>query len=90
MNLSEAFKMAVQKYYEGYDYGETKKIGLNGKDFEYDFDKLDSMQQELKKKKKRPYVRKADKMASMDDFPMEDDDNGFGVNSDMDDEEDMF
>ena len=73
MNLSEAFKMAVQKYYEGYDYSESKNIGLKGKEFEYDFNKLDELHSELKKPKKRPYVRKVQKMDAMDDFPMEED-----------------
>jgi hypothetical protein len=92
MNLTEAFKMAVQKYYEGYSYENTKNIGLKGKEFEYDYDKLDGLQQEMKKKKKRPYVRKTEKPDAMDDFPMEDDDEGFGVNSDMEEmeEEEMF
>ena len=71
MNLSEAFRMAVQKYYEGYDYAESKKIH-GDKDYQYDFDNLDAMQQELKKPKKRPYVRKTQKVDTMDDFPMED------------------
>ena len=90
MNLGEAFRMAVQKYYEGYDYSESKNVGLKGKDFEYDFDRLDMMQQELKKKKKRPYIRKAQKMEAMDDFPMEEDDEGFGVNSGEEDEEEFI
>ncbi len=92
MNLSEAFKMAVQKYYEGYDYGESKKIGMNGKDFEYDFDKLDEIHSELRKPKKRPYVRKTQKADYMDDIEPEDntESEGFGVNSGDDDFEDAF
>lgn len=67
MDLNTAFKRAVQKYYEGYSYDSSKKIGLKDKEFEYDFDKLDGIHQEMKTKKKRPYVRKKDKVLNIGD-----------------------
>ncbi len=82
MDLNQAFKMAVQKFYEGYDYAESKNISLKGKDYEYDFDKLDSVHSEVRKPKKRPYNRKPKPEDVIED------DFGPGVNSgeDLEDE----
>jgi hypothetical protein len=75
MNLTEAFKRAVQKYYEGYDYEHSKKIGNSDKEFEYDFQKLDELQKGAKKKTRKPSV-KAD-LPDMEDDPMDDEASEF-------------
>lgn len=83
MNLDEAFKMAVQKYYEGYDNSETKK--LHSGDYEYDYDKLDGIHSEMKKKKKRSYVRKID-VAETGGVNSGMDDGEAGIGDDFDDD----
>lgn len=67
MNLSEAFKGAVRKYYEGYDFPESKNLGTESGEFSYDFDTLEEMRAELGKPKKRAYTKRADRLASIMD-----------------------
>lgn len=50
MDLHDAFFRAVKSYYDGFDYGASKS--LYGEDFSYDHGSLDTLHQELVKKKK--------------------------------------
>lgn len=68
MRLEEAFKRAVQKYYEGFEYASVK--GALGKEFEYDFNTLDTLHKDLTKKRKKPVVEEVED--EEEDFSMED------------------
>jgi hypothetical protein len=50
MKLEEAFKAAITKFYEGYDFAESTKI--NPKMGEYSFQALDSLHKEIVPKRK--------------------------------------
>lgn len=50
MDLHDAFRQAVQKYYKGFDYAATNKA--SDKPFEYDFKTLDKLHKDLVPKKK--------------------------------------
>lgn len=53
VDLHDAFKAAVRKYYEGFEMAATTKVHSD-KPFEYGYKQLDEIHQEMKAKKKPP------------------------------------
>jgi hypothetical protein len=52
MELDDAFKLAVKKFYEGQSHQNVSKYSKKSKDFEYSFGKLEEMHKEYKPKGK--------------------------------------